>query len=63
MNDKEQLITKLKILIEASDIKQKKYQEENNYPVDIGCITRETCKMASLVPQMICLGVTFEDCR
>jgi hypothetical protein len=59
MNHKrETLIQRLKQLIEANNIKQQKYQQNNP---ECGCITRETCVIASLLPQMQQLEVTFED--
>lgn len=62
-NERELLIQKLKHLIEANEIKQREYQQQNNVSPECGCITKEACMMASLLPQMQKLGVTFDDCR
>ena len=61
MSERDKLILKLKHLIQTNALKQQQYQEENNNP-EVGYLTREACVMASLLPQMQSLGITFEDC-
>lgn len=62
MNEREQLICRLKSLLETHKLKQRQYQEENNLGSEVGCISRESLIIASLLPQMQALKVSFEDC-
>jgi len=59
--ERDKLIHRLKMLVAANDIKQKQYRKENNLSEEVGCLTRESCIMASLLPQMNRLGITFDD--
>lgn len=61
MDERDKLIHRLKMLVAANNIKQEQYRKENNLSEDVGGITREACTIASLVPQMLLLGVTFDD--
>ena len=62
MNEKEELIVKLKTLLVIHDQKQKAHQEKYNLSPDCGCITRESCKIFALLPQMQRLGVRLDEC-
>lgn len=59
--DRQELMNKLQQLIKTHNEKQKKYQEENNLGPEVGCITRESCEIMSLLPQMRRLDVTLDD--
>ena len=61
MNERDKLISRLKILIDIHTAKQKKYQEENKLSSDVGCITREAYEIAELFPQVLKLGITLDD--
>ena len=61
MDEKQQLINRLKVLIKINQAKQKKYQDENGLSSDVGCITRESFEMARLVPKMQSLNIKLED--
>lgn len=63
MTERDKLIQKLKYLISVNDAKQQEYQRQNNVSPECGCLTREACVMALLLPQMQQLGVTFDDCK
>lgn len=60
--NRETLIHRLKHLIRMNEMKQKEYQEKNNFDKECGCITKEAIEMVSLLPEMRRLNVTFDDC-
>lgn len=61
--ERQELILRLKKLIKTNEDKQKAYREENNSSDDVAYLTRESCVIASLLPKMHQLGVTFDDCK
>ncbi|RDJ35481.1 MAG: hypothetical protein DWQ19_11740 [Crenarchaeota archaeon] len=63
LNERQLLIQKIKYLMEKHDKKSQDYQRQNGLNSEYGCITRESCVMASLVSQMQQLGITFDECR
>ncbi len=63
MSEREELIQRLKRLIEANKVKQATYRQQYNVSDEIGFLTREAVIMASLLPKMQQLGVTFDDCK
>lgn len=62
MSERDLLIQKLKLLIKTNDIKQKEYQQKYRLSAECACLTKEACIMASLLPRMNALNVTFENC-
>lgn len=40
-----------------------KFQEKYGFGDEVGCITKEACVIASLLPKMRELNVTFDDCK
>jgi Trp operon repressor len=61
VSEKEKLITRIRILSAIHKTKQEAWQKEKGMSSECGCITRESCIIASLYPEMQRLGVTFND--
>lgn len=61
--EKDVLIKRLKYLLITHDMKQAKYQNENGLDPEVACFTKESLVIASLLPKMLQLGVTLDDCR
>lgn len=61
MSERNKLIQTLKHLIHANKVKQLKFQEQHYFGEEVGCITKEACVMASLLPKMHELNVKFDD--
>jgi hypothetical protein len=60
MIEREKLIAHLKSLIETNRVKQLRLQEKYKTSPKVGYLTRETCEMVALLPQIRRLGVMFE---
>lgn len=63
MDKRQELINRIKQLLKTHDAKTKQYQEQHGLSADFGCITRESCVITSLLPEMQRLGVTLDDCK
>lgn len=61
MTEREELINKLKYLHVIDREKQKQYQKQTNSGPECGFLTREAMQIASLLPKMQSLGITFND--
>ncbi len=59
--NREELIVELKRLSAISAEKQLRYQQQYNLGPEVGCITKETCKIAALLPKMIEFGITLNE--
>lgn len=60
--EREALRTRVRILNAIHQQKQSEWQNQHNYSDEVGCITRESLVLASLVPEILRHGLTIESC-
>lgn len=61
MSEREKLINQLRTLYALHDAAADKHREKHNMPAECGVITRELCKIATLVPKQLAMDITPED--
>lgn len=62
MDEREELIKKLRHLLDINKQKQKEYfEKEKEFADYIGCLTKEMCEFIKLYPKMQSLNITWKD--
>lgn len=63
MQTLQELYAEIDRLQAIHDAKQNKYQLENGYGDDVGCLTREACQLAALLPRLQDYGLHYPSVK